>query len=224
MANYDYDCDEKDDFDYDSPFMKMQSTDFPVRCRAMYYFAKGRHAHQKRKATDVPYFLHCRGVAWLVSEHCGTLECNRSVDLINAALGHDLMEDTKTSFPELKAIFGPNVARLCNELTNNRFDIAEVGKEAYMTEKLLSLSEDALLIKLCDMLYNTLDNPTEDAAVRMYKNVCSLLLKRDLSPALKEVAHLVILSEGRASPAPKSEEGNKTEQPVKGEESNGKEG
>jgi len=70
----------------------------------------------------------------------------------------------------------------------------EMGKEAYITEKLLKMSEDALLIKLADMVYNSYDQPGEKALNRMYKNVCELLLKRELNDKCRELANLVILA------------------------------
>lgn len=63
-----------------------------------------------------------------------------------------------------------------------------------ITEKLLKMSEDALLIKLADMVYNSYDQPGEKALNRMYKNVCELLLKRELNDKCRELANLVILA------------------------------
>ena len=65
---------------YEALFKRIKSTDFPLKCRGMYYFSKGRHAHQERKGSGFPYFVHPRGVAYIVMEHGGT------VDQINAAL------------------------------------------------------------------------------------------------------------------------------------------
>lgn len=174
---------------YEALFQRIKSTDFPLQCRGMYYFAKGRHAHQERKGSGTPYFVHPRGVALIVMEHGGT------IDQINAALAHDLLEDTETSFLEIKTVANStHCAELCAELRNNKFGIAEQGKEDYMTEKLLKMSNDALLIKLADMVYNSWDKPAEKALNRMYKNVCELMLKRNLSPTCKELAELVILA------------------------------
>ena len=172
-------------------FKKSKSQDFPVVCRAMYYFAKGRHAHQARKGSGFPYFVHPRGVAWLVKKYGGT------ISQINAAFGHDLLEDTETSFEEIAVISGSEeTAELVLELTNNRHIIEEMGKTEYMTEKLLKLSKDALLIKLADMVYNSYDQPAEKAKNRMYYNVCQLLLKRkDIPQNCRELAQLVILAD-----------------------------
>lgn len=145
-------------------FKKAKSQDFPVECRAMYYFAKGRHAHQERKGSGMPYFVHPRGVAWLVKKFGG------SIVQINAAFGHDLLEDTDTTYEE-------------------------IGKTEYMTEKLCKLSKDALFIKLADIVYNSWDMPKESALNRMYQNVWVMLLKRpDIPENCRRLAELVILA------------------------------
>ena len=177
-------------YDYSAIFERIKSTDFPLKCRGMYYFSKGRHAHQERKGSGKPYFVHPRAVAYIVMEHDG------SVDQINAALAHDLLEDTETSFPEIKAVANNSVhvAELCSELRNNKSEIAKKGKDDYMSEKLMKLSDEALLIKLSDMLYNSYDSPAEKALNRMYKNACEVLLKRKLSNECRELAQLIILA------------------------------
>ena len=173
---------------YEALFQRIKSTDFPLKCRAMYYVAKGRHDHQERKGSGMPYFVHPRGVAYIVMEHGGT------EDQINAALAHDLMEDTETSYLEIMAVCNENVANMCAELRNNNFKKEQVGKETYITEKLLQMSENALLVKLADMVYNSYDQPAESALNRMYKNVCQLLLKRELNDKCRELANLVLLA------------------------------
>jgi (p)ppGpp synthase/HD superfamily hydrolase len=127
----------------------------------------------------------------LVKKYGGT------ISQINAAFGHDLLEDTETSFEEIAVISGSEeTAELVLELTNNRHIIEEMGKTEYMTEKLLKLSKDALLIKLADMVYNSYDQPAEKAKNRMYYNVCQLLLKRkDIPQNCRELAQLVILAD-----------------------------
>lgn len=54
--------------------------------------------------------------------------------------------------------------------------------------------ESALLIKLADMLYNAYDKPVDKQLTRMGKNVANMLMKRNLSPISKELAHLVFLA------------------------------
>lgn len=157
-------------------FERIKSTDFPLQCRAMYYFSKGKHDHQTRKVSEKPYYIHPRGVAFIVMMSGGT------IDQINAAFAHDLLEDTDTSFMEIAVIANSQkCAEICSELRNNKHSIREVGKTAYMSEKLVKMSDDALLVKLADILYNMSDNPTEEAKNRMYINVIDLIQDRGMS-------------------------------------------
>lgn len=174
---------------YEAIGKRIKSTDFPIKCRAMYYVSKGRHDHQVRKGSGLPYYVHPRGVAYIVMEHKG------SDDQINAAFAHDLMEDTETSYLEIMNWTNEKVANICDELRNNNFKKEQLGKEAYITEKLLHMSEDALLVKLADMVYNSYDMPAEKALNRMYRNVCELLLKRPLNPTCRELATMVLLAD-----------------------------
>lgn len=158
-------------------FERIKSTDFPLECRAMYYFAKGRHEHQTRKVSGKPYYIHPRGVAYIVMVMGGTVE------QINAAFGHDLLEDTETSFTEIKVVSGSyHCAEICSELRNNRYTIEDIGKELYMSQKLVGLSDDALIVKLADILYNMLDCPTDKGMKRMKINVDYLLENRNTIP------------------------------------------
>lgn len=162
--------------------------DFPLECHTAYYFAKCKHdeVYQTRKGTGVPYFVHPKGVALMVMKNGG------NNDQIKSALLHDTLEDTHTSDEELRVCFGEHVQSLVRELTNQRYKIEEMGKESYMTEKLMRLSNEALLIKLCDMLYNIQDHPTEAQEVRMLHNVANLIENRkDLTDNTRRLAMMV---------------------------------
>ena len=162
--------------------------DFPLECHTAYYFAKCKHdeIYQVRKGTGVPYFIHPKGVALIVMKNGG------NCDQIKAALLHDTLEDTHTSDEEVRVCFGEHVQSLVRELTNQRYKIEEIGKEAYMTEKLMKLSNEALLVKLADMLYNLNDHPTEAQEVRMLHNISALIADRkDLTDNTKRLAMMV---------------------------------
>lgn len=169
---------------------KIKMQDFPVgKCRLAYTFAKYCHSemNQKRKGSSEPYFVHPKTVAKIVMDHDGT------EDQIIAAFCHDLLEDVPfVSYEELKRGFNQHVADLTLELTNQRYKIEEMGKEAYMTEKLMKLSNEALLIKLADMLANITDHPTEAQEVRMLHNISALIANRkDLTDNTKQLAMMV---------------------------------
>ena len=162
--------------------------DFPLECHTAYYFAKCKHdeVYQKRKVTGVPYFVHPKGVALIVLRNGG------NNDQIKAALLHDTLEDTHTSDEELRVCFGEHVQSLVRELTNSKYKIEEMGKEAYMTEKLMTLSNEALLVKLADMMYNINDSPTDLQKIRMLHNVGALIRDRkDLTDNTRRLAMMV---------------------------------
>lgn len=167
---------------------KVKVFDFPLDCHTAYYFAKCKHdeIYQVRKGTGVPYFVHPKGVALMVMKNGG------NNDQIKAALLHDTLEDTHTSDEEIRVCFGEHVQSLVRELTNQRYKIEELGKEVYMSEKLMKLSNEALLVKLCDMLYNLNDHPTEAQEVRMLHNIGDMLRGRqDLTDNTRRVAMMV---------------------------------
>lgn len=175
---------------YESIFQRIKMSDFPIECRAAYAFAKYKHKQTGavRKNSGLPYFVHPKGVAMIVLENGG------SVEQINAALLHDTLEDTDTSSLELKTLFGEKVANMVWELTNSRIKIDEIGKDSYMSEKLRSISEDALFVKLADMLYNINDQPNSKAFERMLNNVKDVILTRPLSDETKKLAAEVFTS------------------------------
>lgn len=169
---------------YETIFQRIKMSDFPIECRAAYAFAKYKHKQTGavRKNSGLPYFVHPKGVAMIVLENGG------SVEQINAALLHDTLEDTDTSSLELKTLFGEKVANMVWELTNSRIKIDEIGKDSYMSEKLKSISEEALLVKLADMLYNINDQPTSKAFERMLDNIKDVILARPLNDETKKLA------------------------------------
>lgn len=162
--------------------------DFPLECHTAYYFAKCKHdeIYQTRKGSGVPYFVHPKGVALIVMKNGG------NNDQICASLLHDTLEDTHTSDEELRVCFGEHVQSLVRELTNQKYKIEEMGKEDYMTEKLMKLSNEALLVKLADMLYNINDMATEAQEVRILHNVSALIRDRkDLTDNTRRLAMMV---------------------------------
>lgn len=144
--------------------------DFPQSTRQMYHFARRRHNDTGaiRKVSKQPYWVHPEGVARLVMEFGGN-------DLqIKIALAHDTMEDAGAEYDDLVEKFGKKVADIVQEVTNDKEEIARIGKEEYTTRELLRLSPEALTVKLADMNYNLKDSCTDSNLVRMKNNLAAL--------------------------------------------------
>jgi len=88
-------------------------------------------------------------------------ESKKLEELMVAALLHDTLEDTDATFTEIAEAFSPLVASLVLELTSDPDEIAQIGKNPYLTKKMIGMSSYALVIKLADRLSNILDAPTD---------------------------------------------------------------
>lgn len=137
-------------------------------------YAKARHDRTGavRKHSGQPYFVHPDSVANLVKYYGG------DDDQIQAAYLHDTMEDTGETQEHLAELFGERVANIVAEITNDPYEVRSVGKEQYISNELCSLSHDALLVKLCDILYNQMDYPKDSQASRQLNNIDYLLANR----------------------------------------------
>ncbi|XP_023669923.1 guanosine-3',5'-bis(diphosphate) 3'-pyrophosphohydrolase MESH1 isoform X2 [Paramormyrops kingsleyae] len=92
------------------------------------------------------------GVARILSQEGGITD----IEVLQAALLHDTVEDTDTSLAELEATFGPTVARIVQEVTDDK----TLPKQERKRQQVLHAphcSHQAKLVKLADKLYNLRD-------------------------------------------------------------------
>ena len=75
-------------------------------------FARARHGEQCRRGSDTPYWVHLVRVGLELARWGET-----SPALFQAALLHDVVEDTPTTLTEVHEGFGPEVAQLVGWLT-----------------------------------------------------------------------------------------------------------
>lgn len=120
-----------------------------VRCA---YFSATKHRDQRRKDPEqTPYINHPIGVAYLLVE-AGV----EDVDILQAALLHDTVEDTNTSPQELLDTFGPRVAGVVAEVTDDKSLHWQERKRLQIVNT-PNVSREAKLVKLADKLYNLRD-------------------------------------------------------------------
>ena len=125
-------------------------------------YADLKHSGQHRKGSGDPYVSHPVAASYLVVAHKRSKYLK---ELIQASLLHDVLEDTDATFEELVALFGPLVASLVLELTNDKKEIERVGKLQYQCNKLAGISSYGLIVKLADRMHNVSDNPTHQMVV-----------------------------------------------------------
>jgi GTP diphosphokinase / guanosine-3',5'-bis(diphosphate) 3'-diphosphatase len=117
------------------------------------HFAADKHKDQRRKDADAsPYINHPIAVAQTL------LEVGHVTDVATlcAAVLHDTVEDTETRPEELLATFGPVVAGIVAEVTDDRRLSAWERKRAQVTHA-RHLSTAAKLVKLGDKICNVTD-------------------------------------------------------------------
>jgi len=116
-------------------------------------FAADRHRHQRRKDADAsPYINHPLALADVLAREGGVDDAT----VLAAALLHDTIEDTKTTFEDVRNRFGHRVAEIVLEVTND----ASLSKEEQKRQQVIksaSKSNEAKQVKLADKICNLRD-------------------------------------------------------------------
>jgi (p)ppGpp synthase/HD superfamily hydrolase len=120
------------------------------RILAAAHFAAQKHAAQKRKGSGAePYLNHLIEVAELIASSSDVLD----TELVMAGLLHDTVEDTGVTLLELEEHFGPDVAALVAEVTDDK----SLPKETRKRLQVLNApgkSPRAQTLKLADKISN----------------------------------------------------------------------
>ncbi|MBI4986030.1 MAG: bifunctional (p)ppGpp synthetase/guanosine-3',5'-bis(diphosphate) 3'-pyrophosphohydrolase [Rhodocyclales bacterium] len=116
-------------------------------------FAADKHRAQRRCDADAsPYINHPISLANLLANEA-------LVDdpvVLCAALLHDTIEDTATTFEELEQAFGRDVASIVREVTDDK-SLAKAERKRLQIEHARSISPRAKLVKLADKICNLRD-------------------------------------------------------------------
>lgn len=116
-------------------------------------YAIEKHKNQYRH-DGTEYIVHPIRVANYVKQYKSSSHLE---ELYIAALLHDVLEDTETTYYDIVNLFGLQVASIVSELTNDDDLLNEIGKTKYLEIKMKNMTSWALTIKLCDRLDNTCD-------------------------------------------------------------------
>ena len=124
-------------------------------------FAARKHVHQRRKGELAePYVNHLSDVARLLAEATG----GEDIAVVIAGLLHDTIEDTDTTFAELATEFGPEIAELVGEVTDDR-TLPKAERKRLQVETAPHKSARARMIKLADKtsnLHSMIASPPKD--------------------------------------------------------------
>jgi len=116
-------------------------------------FAADRHRNQRRKDVEAsPYINHPIAVATVLAVDGGVTD---PVLLVGALL-HDTLEDTETSVAELESRFGPEVARLVEEVTDDK-RLPAPERKRLQVERAPHVTAAAKQLKVADKICNVRD-------------------------------------------------------------------
>lgn len=116
-------------------------------------FAAEKHRDQRRKNSyNSPYINHPIGVAYNISK-IGSIDDTAT---IIAALLHDTVEDTETTFDEIEKEFDAEVAAIVRDVTDDK-SLPAYQRKLKQIEHAPHLSPKAKVVKLSDKLYNLQD-------------------------------------------------------------------
>lgn len=116
-------------------------------------FAARKHRDQRRKdAESSPYINHPLELARVLAEVGGVTD----VATLCAALLHDTIEDTATSEQELAQCFGPEIAALVSEVSDDK-SLPKAQRKRLQVEHAATISTKAKRVKLADKICNLTD-------------------------------------------------------------------
>ena len=152
-------------------------------------FAADKHRMQRRKDAEAsPYINHPLALAHLLATEGGITD----PVVIASALLHDTVEDTETSVEELRDAFGPEIAAIVAEVTDDK-SLSKEERKRLQVVKAASKSDSAKLVKLADKTCNLRDiavTPPADWSVERRREYFEWARKvvsglKGVSPALE---------------------------------------
>ena len=128
------------------------NTDDQSLIRNAYDYAYRKHFSQKRITGD-DYITHPLNVAWILTD------VKADGITIAAALLHDTIEDSDSTYEEIKNLFGEDTAKIVDGVTKiNRLNFSTDSEQIAANQRkiLVGLSSDVrvLIVKLADRLHN----------------------------------------------------------------------
>ena len=154
--------------------MKLENEHKNMEVQTLYQeaikFATLRHQAmgQKVKGTELPYVVHLSNVAmeiFMAAKHNGNFNLEYAIQV---ALLHDTIEDTATTYGEIKERFGEDIADGVLALTKDD----KLPKESRIIDsasRIKKLSKEVWAVKLADRITN-LQPPPEEWSLEVIRN------------------------------------------------------
>ena len=138
-----------------------------------YKYAEEKHKDQKRKSGQ-PYIIHPLNVAYILAK------LGLDTETICAALLHDVVEDTDSTYNDIKELFGTDIANIVEGVTKLSilFKTTEKTKAENYKKMFKDIKKDirVIILKLADRLHNimTLEHLKRDRQIAISKETIEL--------------------------------------------------
>jgi len=117
------------------------------------HFAAQQHQHQRRKDSEkTPYINHPIALLHVLHTEAGVTD---SITLSGALL-HDTVEDTATTLDDLVNRFGPEVAAVVAQVSDDK-SLPKATRKQLQIDHAATLCDRAKLVKLADKICNLRD-------------------------------------------------------------------
>lgn len=111
-------------------------------------FAAFAHKDQVRKVGKEPYIVHPMGVAIILAK----INC---IDrIIAAGLLHDVIEDTDFTREDIEAKFGPVIAHMVNDVTEQDKSLPWLQRKELAIKHIAEMPLESVLVKTADKINN----------------------------------------------------------------------
>ena len=144
-------------------------------------FASAIHNSQKLPGSELPYINH---IGLVAMEAAAAIAAGNSIQnpdlLVQCALLHDAIEDTETTYEDIKNKFGEAVADGVLALTKNEKLPSKLEQMQDSLQRINQQPAEVWMVKLCDRITNLQPPPhywTKEKIAR-YRNEASLILEQ----------------------------------------------
>lgn len=133
----------------------MDSEDIKVYTKCIDFAATKHRTQRRMDAAKTPYINHPIGVANILANEGDVTD----LETLMAAILHDTVEDTNTTFAEIEENFGLEIKNIVADVTDDK-SLPKTERKKLQILHAKDCSPKAKLVKLADKLYNLRDLET----------------------------------------------------------------
>jgi len=126
----------------------MNKGDLKTLSKAILYATEAHRKQKRKNSTNAPYIEHPIGVMNILIQAGVT-----DVNILSAAVLHDTVEDTPTTFDDIGERFGQLTLYYVKEVTDDK-SLDKVTRKKLQIDHAYYISPGAKLIKLADKIHN----------------------------------------------------------------------